>query len=183
MKKESVMKKEEVLNPIANVVIIKRDKLKPNDYNPNVVNKRNMDLLLQSILANGWTMPIVIKKDGTIIDGYHRWLLAGQEPLKTILDGFVPVVYVGYDDKNKEMFGTITHNRARGVHQLGPMKAIIKKVLASGKEIPKISKELGMSKEEIFRLSDFSRDDFLSIMTKGSESYSKAVYYVNIRGM
>lgn len=37
-----------------------------------------------------------------------------------------------------------------------------------------IGKQLGMKPEEVFRLSDFSRDDFLSMMTKGVHGYSKA---------
>ena len=45
----------------------------------------------------------------------------------------VPVVTVVHDDQSKNVYGTITHNRARGIHQLGPMKAIIKGLLDAGK--------------------------------------------------
>ena len=43
-----------------------------------------------------------------------------------------------------------------------------------GKSVQEIGKQLGMRPEEVFRLSDFSRDDFLSMMTKGVHGYSKA---------
>ena len=37
-----------------------------------------------------------------------------------------------------------------------------------------IGKQLGMKPEEIFRLSGFTKDDFLNMMTKGHDTYSKA---------
>ena len=51
---------------------------------------------------------------------------------------------------------------------------IVKRLLADGKSVQEIGKQLGMRPEEVFRLSDFSRDDFLSMMTKGVHGYSKA---------
>lgn len=162
-----------ILQPVSNVRIVDRSLLTANDYNPNVVNEQNLELLMKSILSNGWTMPIVCRPDYTIIDGYHRWLISGREPLYTQLEGKVPVVIVDHDDKAKDIYGTITHNRARGVHLLGPMKEIIKNLMAEGKKIEEISDQLGMTKEEVFRLSDFSREDFLNIMAKDNQ-YSKA---------
>lgn len=162
-----------ILQPVSNVRIVDRNLLTANDYNPNVVNEQNLELLMKSILSNGWTMPIVCRPDYTIIDGYHRWLISGREPLYTQLEGKVPVVIVEHDDKAKDIYGTITHNRARGVHLLGPMKEIIKNLMADGKKIEEISDQLGMTKEEVFRLSDFSREDFLNLMAKDNQ-YSKA---------
>ena len=74
------------------------------------------------------------------------------------------------------MYGTVTHNRARGTHLLEPMKAIVKDLMNEGKSIEEIGKQLGMKPEEIFRLSDFSKEDFLKMMVKGRENYSKAEY-------
>ena len=162
-----------ILQPVSNVRIVDRSLLTANDYNPNVVNEQNLELLMKSILSNGWTMPIVCRPDYTIIDGFHRWLISGREPLYTQLEGKVPVVIVEHDDKAKDIYGTITHNRARGVHLLGPMKEIVKNLMNDGKKIEEISDQLGMTKEEVFRLSDFSREDFLNIMAKDNQ-YSKA---------
>lgn len=164
----------DLLKPVSNVKIVDRDSLKPNDYNPNKVSKENLELLKQSILTNGWTLPIVVRPDMTIIDGFHRWTVAGTEPLRTILGGKVPIVIVDHKDHDEDIYGTITHNRARGVHLLEPMKNIVKELMTNGKTIDEISKQLGMSKEEIFRLSDFSRDDFLLMLTNGEKKYSKA---------
>lgn len=168
-----------VFAPLASLQWVDRDRLKANDYNPNKVSEDNLRLLTQSILSNGWTLPIVVRPDFTIIDGFHRWTVAGHEPLKSKLGNKVPVVIVAHSDKADDIYGTITHNRARGTHLLEPMKAIVKRLIDEGKTVPEISKQLGMKPEEIFRLSDFSRDDFLQMMTEGA-SYSRATIFKNI---
>lgn len=165
---------KDILAPLKGVQFVNRDLLKPNNYNPNKVSEQNLELLVQSILTNGWTMPIVVRPDFTIIDGFHRWTVAGREPLKTLLGGIVPIVIVEHKDEAEDMYGTITHNRARGTHLLEPMKAIIKQLKDKGKSVKEICKELGMKPEEVFRLSDLSRDDFLKIMLQDSAGYNKA---------
>ena len=37
-----------------------------------------------------------------------------------------------------------------------------------------------MKPEEIFRLSDFTRDDFLAMMTEGVTEYNRATIYKNV---
>lgn len=160
--------------PLSSLQWVERELLKPNDYNPNKVNRENLKLLIQSILTNGWTLPIVVRPDYTIIDGFHRWTVAGEEPLYTKLQGKVPVVIVHHDNISEDIYGTVTHNRARGTHLLEPMKAIVKRLLDEGRTVQEIGKQLGMRPEEVFRLSDFSKDDFLAIMTKGVKGYSNA---------
>lgn len=164
----------ELLKPVANVQIVDRTLLKPNDYNPNKVTEENLKLLTQSILTNGWTLPIVCRPDYTIIDGFHRWTVSGREPLLSKLQGKVPVVIVDHKNHDEDIYGTITHNRARGQHLLEPMKKIVKELLGAGKTVPEISKQLGMKPEEIFRLSDFSREDFLRLLTEGHAKFSEA---------
>lgn len=163
----------ELLIPVANVQIVDRNLLRPNDYNPNKVIEQNLDLLVQSILTNGWTLPIVCRPDFTIIDGFHRWTVSGREPLKTKLGGMVPIVIVDHgDNRDEDIYGTITHNRARGTHLLEPMRKIVQELISNGKTVPEISKQLGMSREEIFRLSNFSREDFLNMLA--GKQYSNA---------
>lgn len=169
----------DLLQPVSNVRIVERDLLQPNSYNPNAVTADNLQLLIQSILANGWTLPIVVRPDYCIIDGYHRWLVAGMEPLVSRLAGRVPVVIVEHADEAADIYGTITHNRARGVHQLGPMKAIVQRLIEAGKTTPEIARQLGMRPEEVFRLSDFSREDFLALMAK-ERHYQKARAFINV---
>ena len=58
--------------------------------------------------------PIVVRPDFTIIDGFHRWLVSGREPLKTMLGNKIPIVVVAHKDESQDMYGTVTFNRARG---------------------------------------------------------------------
>lgn len=167
-------------SPLSTLQWVDRDMVKPNDYNPNKVSKQNLELLKQSILTNGWTLPIVVRPDFTIIDGFHRWTVAGEEPLKSMLEGKVPVVIVEHKDKAGNIYGTVTHNRARGTHLLEPMKAIVKELMGEGKSVEEIGKPLGMRPEEIFRLSDFSKEDFLNMMIKPNQGYSKAEFITKI---
>ena len=164
----------DVFSPLSTLQWVDRDLLKANDYNPNVVNEENLKLLIQSILTNGWTLPIVVRPDYTIIDGFHRWTVAGREPLKSKLGNKVPVVIVDHKERSNDMYGTITHNRARGTHLLEPMKKIVQELIDSGKTVNEICAELGMKPEEVYRLSNFSKQDFLDMMTKGVKGYSKA---------
>ena len=60
------------------------------------------------------------------------------------------------------------------------MKAIVKRLLDEGKSVQEIGKQLGMKPEEVFRLSDFSRDDFLEMMIRGRNTYSKAEMFTTI---
>ena len=167
----------DLLQPLKNVKFVDRDKLRANDYNPNVVSEQNLELLVQSILTNGWTMPIVVRPDYTIIDGFHRWTVSGREPLNSKLGNKVPVVIVDHKDEAEDMYGTITHNRARGTHQLEPMKAIIRKLFDEGKTTKEICKQLGMRPEEVFRFSDFGREEFLKLMINNDRTEN-----VNISG-
>ena len=45
--------------PLRSLRWVDRTELRANDYNPNKVSEENLRLLTQSILANGWTLPIV----------------------------------------------------------------------------------------------------------------------------
>lgn len=170
------MENNSITAPLAALQWVDRDRLKANDYNPNRVSRENLDLLVRSILSNGWTLPIVCRPDCTIIDGFHRWTVAGEEPLKSRLEGKVPAVIVRHKDEAANICGTVTHNRARGTHLLEPMKNIVKKLLAQGKSIKEIGKELGMKPEEVFRLSDLSKEHFLKLMASRSDGYSREQY-------
>ena len=167
------MAEMDLFAPLSSLQWVERERLHANDYNPNKVSEDNLQLLVQSIMTNGWTLPIVVRPDYTIIDGFHRWTVSGREPLLSKLGGRVPVVIVAHDDESEDMYGTITHNRARGTHLLEPMKAIVKKLLDDGKTVKEIGKQLGMRPEEVFRLSDFSIEEFINLMAQGN-TYSRA---------
>lgn len=171
---------KKMINPLSTLQWVERSRIRPNDYNPNKVSKQNLELLKQSILSNGWTLPIVVRPDMTIIDGFHRWTVAGEEPLASMLEGRVPIVIVEHKDKAGNIYGTVTHNRARGTHLLGPMKAIVRELMGEGKSVNEIGKQLGMRPEEVFRLSDFTKEDFLKMMIKQEQGFSRAEFITKI---
>lgn len=181
---------DKTMSPLQSLTWVDRTTLKPNDYNPNKVAKDNLELLTQSIFANGWTLPIVARPNMTIIDGFHRWTVSGpdwkmkhpttKKTLYETLNGKVPVVFVDHQDESANIFGTITHNRARGTHLLSPMKVIVKKLLEAGKTVKEITLETGMEEEEVYRLSDFSKDDFLNLMIQKDKQYSKGEFITKI---
>ena len=57
----------DIFAPLNSLQWVDRDTLKPNNYNPNKVSKDNLQLLTQSILTNGWTLPLVVRPDHTIM--------------------------------------------------------------------------------------------------------------------
>ena len=58
--------------------------------------------------------------------------------------------------------------------------AYLNGLLDEGKTVQEIGHQLGMRPEEVFRLSDFSRGDFLDMMIKGKTTYSKAEMYTTV---
>lgn len=189
-------------NPLLGLKWVDRSSLVPNDYNPNRVSRQNLELLTTSIFVNGFTLPIVCRPDNTIIDGFHRYTVFGPDwkfvpnftdkewqklgydaSRKTLFEragGKVPIVTVSQLDESMYVYGTVTHNRARGTHLLEPMKAIVKRLMGEGKTVQEIGKQLGMKPEEVFRLSDFTKEDFLMMMTKGVEGYTPAEFITKI---
>lgn len=92
-----------------------------------------------------------------------------------MLGNKIPVVIVNHENASDDMAGTITFNRARGTHLLEPMEKIVQKLLNEGLSVDDISKKIGMSKEEIFRLSKIDRETFLDIINqRNSQQFSKA---------
>ena len=100
--------------PLDKIIWIDREKLKANNYNPNKVAPPELKLLKISILEDGWTQPIVINDDFTIVDGFHRWTLSGHKEINSLTGGLVPVVILEGKSSNDKKLATIRHNRARG---------------------------------------------------------------------
>ena len=141
-------------NPVDFVYWEKIENLFANDYNPNHVAKREMDLLYQSIKCDGYTMPIVTYPENstkTIVDGFHRYTTSFKYKNINERDyGRVPVTMINKDVSDR-MASTIRHNRARGKHEV-ELQANLVAMLKKGWDELKIMKELGMTLEEVQRL-------------------------------
>lgn len=143
-------------SPVYNVIAVPIEKIEANDYNPNHVAKREMELLYQSIKCDGYTMPIVCFYDESrdkyiIVDGFHRYTIMLK--YKNIYDreeGMLPVSVIEKDISDR-MASTIRHNRARGKHEV-ELQASLVGMLKDGWDELKIMKELGMTLDEVQRL-------------------------------
>lgn len=158
-------------DPINNVVWIDREQIAPNDYNPNSQANENFALLLESIRADGWTQPIVVRPAGAdgihrIVDGEHRWKASEH-----LAENLVPVVILQQDDAGC-IAATVRHNRARGQHGVEEMSGLIGLLRKSGKSGVEIQKMLGVSKTERERL-EASEAEFLAI-AGGKDASMKA---------
>lgn len=148
--------KKEFKSPVYNVIAVPIEKMEANDYNPNHVAKREMDLLYQSIKADGYTMPVVAfydeKRDKYIIvDGFHRYtILLTKKDIFERENGMLPVSVIDKPIEDR-MASTIRHNRARGKHEV-ELQASLVSMLKNGWDEIKIMKELGMTLDEVQRL-------------------------------
>jgi ParB-like chromosome segregation protein Spo0J len=149
----SAKKRDVTKEPVSAVKWVHRNELVPNNYNPNKVAPPELELLITSIVEDGFTQPIVVLPDMTIVDGFHRYTVSGDKRLMELYDGMVPVVTVALD-KVHRMMSTIRHNRARGTHGILPMAEIVRTIIAEGVPKEQIEQRLGMEDEEVDRLED-----------------------------
>lgn len=147
---------KQFISPVYNVIAVPLEKIEANDYNPNHVAKREMDLLYQSIKADGYTMPIVCFYDKgrdkyVIVDGFHRYtIMLMYKNIHERENGMLPVSVIDKPIEDR-MASTIRHNRARGKHEV-ELQASLVAMLKDGWDELKIMKELGMTLEEVQRL-------------------------------
>lgn len=162
--------------PVSRVRWLPREKLRGNAYNPNHVAPPELELLITSILEDGWTQPIVTLPPGDdgvhqIVDGFHRWTVSADPRLMALTGGQVPTVQVGLDPVHR-MMSTIRHNRARGTHGVLKMADIVRSIVSDGVPQKQIQKRLGMEAEEVNRL--VNRAGMPSQVRKVAAGFNKA---------
>jgi len=146
--------------PVDCVLWVKNDSVHANDYNPNSVAPPEMELLRLSISADGYTQPIVsmLEENGEtreVIDGFHRNRVGKEcDEIQKRVHGYLPVVTINEDRTkiNDRVASTIRHNRARGKHKIDAMSDIVIDLKKRNWSDEKISKNLGMDKDEVLRL-------------------------------
>lgn len=143
--------------PVNRIRWVDINEVEPNDYNPNSVAGKEMDLLYTSIKHDGYTQPVVTiydekSKKYQIVDGFHRYFTCKSN--QDILDrnhGRLPIVVIE-KDINDRMASTVRHNRARGKHSVDGMSSMVFSMLDNGWSDSEICNELGMEAEELIRL-------------------------------
>lgn len=164
--------------PISTVQWVDVSKLQANDYNPNYVQKPEMELLKFSILKQGWIQPILVTQDYVIIDGFHRASIAkADKEVAAMTGGKVPVVVMDMTEPER-MLLTIRINRAKGNHAAVKMADIIHQLVNDyGISIKTICTEIGAKKDEIELL--MLDDVFKKYEIDENSKYSKAWYPVS----
>lgn len=149
-------KKGEIKLPVMCPILVPRELVVANNYNPNNVPRNNMELLETSIIDNGFCFGIVTVWDEdlskfVIVDGFHRdtilkfWLEAEQ----------IPIIVLEHTMAER-MAATIQFNRARGVHSVELMGDLVQALVNQGVSDEDIAKHLGMEGEEVFRLKQIT---------------------------
>lgn len=133
-------------------IIVPIELVQANNYNPNNVDSRNMELLRQSIIDNGFCYGTVTVWDPDqqkfiVVDGYHRYDL-----FLNVLQAKEISIYVLDQTPAQRMAATVQFNRARGVHQVDLMGDLVRALFEQGQDDEAIAKHLGMELEEVFRL-------------------------------
>lgn len=145
--------------PVDFVEWVRAEEVVANDYNPNSVAPPEMELLRTSIMADGYTQPIVtMPEEGrrTVVDGFHRNRV-GKEcaDVRARIHGYLPVVRIkpSQEARADRMAATVRHNRARGEHRVESMAEIVLELKRRFWSDEKIAKELGMEPDEVLRLT------------------------------
>ncbi len=167
-------KKGPVSLPCMSPVLVPVADVQANTYNPNHVSRQNMELLLKSILQNGFCFPVVTIRNGDkyeVIDGFHRYLIF-RDYLQAEK---IPVVVLQHTMAER-MAATVQFNRARGVHQVELMGDLVHALVGQGVTDEEISKHLGMDPEEVYRLKQITG---IAELFKNQE-YSKSWEMVDV---
>ena len=145
-------KKQKILIPCANTLLVLRDLVLANTYNPNHVSDDKMDLLYESIIHNGFSFPVVVIWDDIeqvfiVIDGFHRYMISGPKWLDM---EYVPVVVLEHDISQR-MIATWQFNKARGNHEVDLDADLIRALIQQGMDENEITQHLGIDLDTVYR--------------------------------
>jgi ParB-like chromosome segregation protein Spo0J len=122
-----------------------------------------MKLLKRSIEADGYTQPVVTHSEELgrfdVVDGEHRSAIPEEyEGVRESVRGYLPVTQIRDEqgDRKNRMAATIRHNRARGVHGVGPMTDIVAELVRRGWSDEEVARQLGMDADEVLRFKHAS---------------------------
>lgn len=148
--------------PVSTISWVPASAVRANDYNPNFVAPPELRLLKVSILSDGWTQPLVVRRldppEGDhqyeLVDGYHRSIMGLDPEVSALTGGLVPIVELRPVPEEHRKMSTIRHNRARGSHHVLKIADLVADLHERGIAREEIAKLLQMEDEEVERLLD-----------------------------
>lgn len=145
-------RKQKILIPCVSTLLVARELVQANTYNPNSVADEKMELLRQSVVDNGFAFPIVTIYDEAqrvfvVVDGFHRYVISGPDWLGM---SHVPIVVLQHGITQR-MAATWQFNKARGVHQVDLDADLIRALLQQGLTEDEVSLRLGIDLDTVLR--------------------------------
>lgn len=144
--------KTKIRVPCMETMLVRKELVVANTYNPNSVSADKMALLRTSIIDNGWCFPVVTIFDRerglfVIVDGFHRDLIGSKEWLDV---DYIPIVVLDHSMAQR-MAATIQFNKARGVHQVDLDADVVRALLQQGMTDEEVAEKLGMELDSVHR--------------------------------
>lgn len=132
------------------IINVPHNSLRLFDWRSNYVLKPDMDLLRLSMREFGWMQPVIVRaEDSRIIDGAHRWIVAGEDKFAKKFGSDVPCIFVDCDEIDA-MIMHVRMNRSRGSMFARPFSKLLKKIVLSNKYAPEELEDiLVMSVDEV----------------------------------
>ena len=145
-------RKREITIPCANTLVVRRELVIANTYNPNHVSDDKLELLRQSIIDNGFAFPIVVIYDDdqrqfVVVDGFHRYLISSDKWLGM---SHVPVAVLAHNAAQR-MIATWQFNKARGSHEVDLDADLIRALIQQGMSEDEIVNHLGIDLDTVHR--------------------------------
>ena len=156
----------------ADIQMVETEKLKPNEYNPNIMTDEQFNSLVEDFKENGFVgQPIIIDENYEIIDGEHRWKCSK-------LCGFkkVPTIKFNPKDENHKRILTIGWNAKRG--EFSPTKlAQVVQELNQKHTLDELSGRLGFNVNQLKDTLAMSQvtEDFMEKIKKESEEREQEI--------
>lgn len=162
------------MHPIDNIQWLEADSLQSNDYNPNVVYNQELKLLKLSLLKQGWIQPLLVDQDGVIIDGFHRFSLAKNDPeVRAMTNGLAPCAVLNLSAAERMML-TVRINRAKGSHIAVKMHELVRTLVeVYALSIAEVCEGIGATKDEVELLL---MENVFKKLDVQNHKYSKAWY-------
>lgn len=143
------------------------DRLRPNDYNPNIMDEKTMALTELSMREEGFSDPIDVDPSGMIIDGEHRWLLAKRLGIKEV------PVFVKERYGDDAVITTIRKDRTHGEPDLVKLSEIVG-FLIDEMGTDEVERRLGYGKDEQTAFLEVDRFDWAAYGTEDEDAANLA---------